>query len=198
MEADYFGVRGKFALYYHIVDEGIYFKLIGRPLDFFLTNEGVIQVDCGEISNTPFFRNISDEEGIDAINTTVEFLAKTFTAIQLYIEQVRDNAEVVEIQKERKPIIKKARAKSGASGKPRKIYISRKKYVVKYDDPVEKRGSRSYQRRTESWVVSGHKRHYKSGLVIYINPYVKGSGAKTPKTYVLNDQINEHVSDSKE
>jgi hypothetical protein len=41
----------------------------------------------------------------------------------------------------------------------------------------------SYIRHTDSWGVLGHPRHYASGLVIWINSFVKGKGKKTAGRY---------------
>lgn len=65
-----------------------------------------------------------------------------------------------------------------------KKYIYRVKYIIEnpQDAPTKKR---TMNRHTESWDVCGHPRHYKNGKVIWVKPYVKGKGAKTPKTYKL-------------
>lgn len=39
--------------------------------------------------------------------------------------------------------------------------------------------NRTYTRKTESWWVKGHKRRYKSGKVVWIEPYIKGDGEVT-------------------
>ena len=40
--------------------------------------------------------------------------------------------------------------------------------------PNKGNGDRTYTRHIESWTVRGHIRHYKSGKVAYIKPFVKG------------------------
>lgn len=42
-----------------------------------------------------------------------------------------------------------------------------------------------FNRKTESWDVIGHYRHYKSGKTIFIKPYIKGKGKKTNKEYKI-------------
>lgn len=43
------------------------------------------------------------------------------------------------------------------------------------------------QRKTESWGVCGHYRHYKSGKVAFVRPYVKGKREEIkPHTYIVN------------
>lgn len=51
--------------------------------------------------------------------------------------------------------------------------------VVKIEDftivyPNDGKGERAFTRHTDSWLVRGHLRHYKSGKVVSIKPYVKG------------------------
>ena len=43
-------------------------------------------------------------------------------------------------------------------------------YVWEYENP------RSFNRHCEAWGVRGHYRHYKNGKVVFIHPYIKGSG----------------------
>jgi hypothetical protein len=51
-------------------------------------------------------------------------------------------------------------------------------------DASEKASSRKELiRHCEAWMVRGHYRHYKSGKVIYINPYKKGHGKINDKIY---------------
>ena len=47
--------------------------------------------------------------------------------------------------------------------------------------PQRKRASPS-----AAFSVRGHYRHYKSGKKVWVNPYNKGTGSKTNKTYKLN------------
>lgn len=42
-----------------------------------------------------------------------------------------------------------------------------------------------YDRHKDSWLVTGHWRHYKSGKKVWINPYVKGEGELEQKKYKL-------------
>lgn len=45
------------------------------------------------------------------------------------------------------------------------------------------RRNNSYERKTESWVVRGHWRHYKSGKSIFIQPFQKGDGNVKESVY---------------
>lgn len=187
-QAVFFGVLGTIEVYFKVIEEGIYFNLLDRPVDFFLTEEGVIQIDAGELTSTPYYQNLSDAEAIDALQTALVYIVKTYCFIMMYIEYVRENPKIVEVHKERRMISKKPK---GGKGKSRKIPLNRTVYKVTYDENVPKPSNRQFERHTDSWVVSGHPRHYKSGKVIYIQPYVKGKGERDPKTYVLNPDNQE-------
>lgn len=52
-------------------------------------------------------------------------------------------------------------------------------YVNEYND------KRPYNRHIEAWEVRGHYRHYKSGKVVYIQPFQKGSGTVNDKRYEI-------------
>lgn len=43
--------------------------------------------------------------------------------------------------------------------------------------------------------VRGHFRHYKSGKVVWISEYQKGTGKKKRKTYKMGGKVNEHEDD---
>lgn len=45
---------------------------------------------------------------------------------------------------------------------------------------------RDYVRHTESWEVRGHYRHYKTGKTVYIEPYIKGKGTLSDRTYFVD------------
>ena len=52
-------------------------------------------------------------------------------------------------------------------------------YCKVYDD------KRPYKRQCESWEVKGHYRHYKSGKVVFIKAYTKGTGSVNDKKYII-------------
>jgi len=52
-------------------------------------------------------------------------------------------------------------------------------YTWEYENP------RTFNRHCEAWGVRGHYRHYKSGKVVYIQPYTKGSGRLKDSHYEL-------------
>lgn len=184
IEAMFYGTRGTFQLYFKVVEEGIYYNLLGRPLDFFHDNEGKVSIDGKEISETEYFQSIDSDEGLWAIEQTVVHCIKSFCYCMYYIERVREDPKYVDVHKERKTITKKPK---GGKGKNRKVVLNKTIYRVTYDENFKGYESRTFERHTESWTVSGHPRHYKNGKVIFIKPYVKGQGDKTPKTYVLTE-----------
>lgn len=100
---------------------------------------------------------------------------------------------------EEKEISKKIteKSESGAETKPAKDSESKgqkepKEHVVRLNGvrittsnnkAVNKIKSRKVTRIMECWSVRGHFRHYKNGKVVYVHPYEKGNGRKTPKKY---------------
>lgn len=68
----------------------------------------------------------------------------------------------------------------------RKIILNGLKIISGDTEFIKKLSSKKRQRFIESWNVRGHYRHYASGKVTYVKPYVKGKkdGKITPKTYV--------------
>jgi hypothetical protein len=178
-------VRGSFNLYFKVEDEGIYYNLLGSPLDFFHDKDGTVEVDGKEISQETYLIDISPEEALNAIYFTIEHCIKAFGYSMLYVEYVRQNPKVIEVRKERQVVRKKPK---GGKGKNRKVYLSKTIYKVTYDEMVKRPEIKTYERHTEAWTVSGHPRHYKNGKVIYIKPYVKGNGEKITKTYVVTPQ----------
>lgn len=69
--------------------------------------------------------------------------------------------EIEEIEKNNKPY----------ESQPIQIRDITIQYVY---DPHE--SARQYEKHCESWGVRGHYRHYKSGKVVFIQPYTKGKG----------------------
>lgn len=57
-------------------------------------------------------------------------------------------------------------------------------YIVEGDKNTLK-SFKKYNRKTDSWNVSGHYRRYKSGLVKWIDEYSKGIGEKKNKKYKI-------------
>jgi hypothetical protein len=80
---------------------------------------------------------------------------------------------------------KKSKKKSKSKRSNKKTYLEHHYRLEGYE--VGKRGSsgREFTRHTESWTVRGHLRKLPNGKVVYIKPYVKGTGKKKDKDYVL-------------
>lgn len=65
------------------------------------------------------------------------------------------------------------------------IILNGAKIVSLNDETIRHLACKPHQRLTESWTVRGHYRHYASGKVGYVKPYIKGTGKKTAKTYTF-------------
>lgn len=59
-------------------------------------------------------------------------------------------------------------------------YLYKTKYTFENIDTGI--SDRKYNKYTDSWEVAGHWRTYKSGKTVWIEPYVKGTGAKENRT----------------
>lgn len=69
------------------------------------------------------------------------------------------------------------------------IILNGTKIISFNDETIHRLVCKPHQRLTESWTVRGHYRHYASGKISYVKPYVKGTGKKTAKTYRLASDI---------
>lgn len=79
------------------------------------------------------------------------------------------------------PSNKKGKSKNKGAKKA-KIISS---YYITQEDLENKDFKRDYNKIMESWTVKGHTRTYKNGKTVWIAPYTKGNGEKTPKEYEL-------------
>ena len=100
-----------------------------------------------------------------------------------YIDIVRNNREVV--YKKAKGMTFKSSTKKAKATKTEKVEVlngDKVMYVINGSEAHIK-GFRTYTRKTDSWNVIGHWRHYKSGLVKWIEGYKKGNGKAKAKHY---------------
>lgn len=63
----------------------------------------------------------------------------------------------------------------------RPVILNGKVNVSVRTDPGREHESRTFTRHTETWMVRGHWRHYKSGKVIFIKSFTKGTGKTSQK-----------------
>jgi hypothetical protein len=105
-------------------------------------------------------------------------------SIMAYMEYYSDNKEYVEVKE---VITTKNKKKSTKSGSKKKapIKIRKKIYKVSVNQTATQFDKRRYERKIESWTVSGHWRNYKNGNKVWIESYPKGKGDKTPKEFKL-------------
>ena len=64
-----------------------------------------------------------------------------------------------------------------------KKVINLNRITIRTNDTKTERQLKSRKKSTFSWTVRGHVRHYKSGKIVYIKPYEKGTGNKRKKIY---------------
>jgi hypothetical protein len=133
------------------------------------------------IEGVPNF-NISYSRGDQANKQRMLDLTTIFLSIVNFIAYYR---EVKELISEHSVSTKKV--KKDKSGKPKSNvrYVPSKVYSIQSIPTSE---DLKRERHTEAWAVRGHPRHYKSGKVVWIKPYVKGDKDKIePKEYRVSD-----------
>ncbi|MEK4509473.1 hypothetical protein [Paenibacillus sp. FSL K6-2524] len=173
----------KIELYFNFRDNGIFFKIINRPIEFLIDENGSVSIDCLDMTREGVFDELSIEESKEVIFQSLSFIVNSFSYIMSYIEQIQADPNVISVTKERRHITKKPR---GRKGKSRKISFSRTIYTFDKFIALSKRST--FIRHKESWGVRGHFRHYKDGKITFIKPYTKGSGKRLPKHYVINSK----------
>lgn len=117
----------------------------------------------------------------------LESYSKSLYCVLGYIIKVKDN-----------PVTKIKKAKKTKTAKDNPISEHRKDVKTKrtvtlgerviYEINTTDEGIkhfRKYTRRTESWSVIGHYRHYKNGKTVYIEPCIKGQGKRVKKEYKI-------------
>lgn len=105
-------------------------------------------------------------------------------AVMAYGWQKPDEDEELEEKPERKPSKKAKKRAKPKAGKPITYIIRRANGAV----TVAPKGSRARPRGEFS--VRGHYRHYRSGKVIWIAEYRKGTGKKKSKIYKMGGKKN--------
>lgn len=103
----------------------------------------------------------------------------------LYINIVREERDV--IYRKAKGITFKSQTKTTKPTKTQKVEVlngDKVMYVISGKEDAIK-GFRVYNRKTDSWNVIGHWRHYKSGLKKWIEGYKKGKGIAKARHYKI-------------
>lgn len=76
----------------------------------------------------------------------------------------------------------KASHQQTRAGKPIPIMLTGGVRMIRTYQPAQGDPIRHYERHTESWMVRGHVRHYRSGKTVFIQPFRKGKKEKTNQT----------------
>lgn len=111
-----------------------------------------------------------------------QFLIKVVTSLMAYISYQIESKDTTIVEP------KKKRSEGGyegstASQKTTYSFINKNKVIYTYTTNGKKRST--YCRKTQSWWVCGHPRHYKNGTVTWVHPYKKGEGVATAKKYLV-------------
>lgn len=122
-----------------------------------------------------------EEKGIQLSDYTMFMLVMYILEALVLINSLSNTRE---IKTSNRKYVYSTSSKKGKRKKkgPRKVKIVSSFYISESDidkDSVK----REYNRTVESWKVKGHSRRYKSGKVVWIQPYTKGKGNKAPKNY---------------
>jgi hypothetical protein len=152
-----------------------------KPADPILTFYFTASEDIGGVKLKEYWAHdqfeiiagVSFEDGIeDAI--TVYFSLMAYMA---FYKEVRER-----VQPEQKSFIAKVKKPRHGKSTKRVIRAHRIEYNISFPEEVAE--PREFERHVESWRVRGHPRTYKkTGKTIFVQPYVKGKGEITPKTY---------------
>ena len=120
-------------------------------------------------------------------------MVSIFQKLLSYVVYIKDNP-VIKMHRNRskdktikwidEPIKKEENIKSKATFKLGEKVV----YETNINKDLYKNFRKYNQRHTESWSVMGHKRTYKNGKVIYVQPYTKGSGTKKKHEYIANEK----------
>lgn len=124
-------------------------------------------------------------EGKDAKQFTAEMYLIEVDAIQRYIMYKLENREVIykESVKEHKPRLTEKAIKQSQKNEGKDIVLNLDQAITY----IKRKGL--HKIHCECWGVRGHYRHYKSGKVVFIESYQKGSKRNEKKakdkTYIL-------------
>lgn len=123
-----------------------------------------------------------NKEGQNEYNSSIISLHASLMAYMEYYSDKKEYVEVNDVVQEKK----KERHKKKGGSKKRTSVVKIRKKVIKINVPQEAtiKDKKRYERKTESWTVSGHWRHMKkTGKKVWIPSYTKGSGEKSSKIY---------------
>lgn len=123
--------------------------------------------------------------GINKMREHIQYYNSMFLAIFQYLTVVLDNRKTIikEVKMDNK-VSKQENIKNDNSKKVNNII--KKKVINLSNDNIKYKLTinneiannlikRTYTRRTETWQVRGYERHYKSGKVTYVKPFIKGN-----------------------
>lgn len=132
-----------------------------------------------DLNSLRYYAKKDDESIAESVETVIRYTLTTFRAINFLTNmraQMKRDGEALALSHKAKVVVG-----SISDGRPensvRKVDMQelytvkpRKKLLSKEDSGE----SRVIHRKTNAWMVGGHTRTYKSGKVIYIEPYPKG------------------------
>ena len=98
--------------------------------------------------------------------------------------------------KQNKPMAKKRKGKNKPKSQPAKMIRVYKLVHLDEEQTREIQKRAKQERHCPAWGVRGHYRHYKSGKIAYVKPYIKGKdkSAYTGREYVLFPKLQEASS----
>lgn len=173
----------------------IYFKFVGENKMYFERYEGedLVAKGTGELGGNPdkpdpkmsdllgevgaeaisFHRAIAADANANVVNVFSIYLVVTAL---WYIATATSNKYIYE--RETPVVTSKHKHKKVIQVKPERtiktpIYDMRKIRIVKTDSLIARRKGWTY---SHAFQVHGHYRHYKTGKVVFIEPYIKGKG----------------------
>lgn len=178
------------------VDFSTYYEYQKRGNEKRIQMWALVSAECGdsihaliEIATYPCNRNLDEGLLLTVPRESpwiwaphlMMFLETNYQALH-YADNLEELPEKIYRYKQEK------RNKKGKKRTKSVIYKCRQFRINKVaDDDYIETPRKTIQRKTESWGVCGHYRHYKSGKVVFVNPYIKGKREEVkPHTYIVN------------
>lgn len=175
----------------------LYFELIAEILyniEFYVMSEGTLTHIFTLTLNPTKKKNFAEIKYINSaidkseinnfINVQLMIFAGTFYFIENMLAEQETETKEIKTKHKKNKIIK-------ASKTDKKTIVIKNKHMQYInlnisDDSFKKLKKHRKRQYQGSWSVKGHLRHYKSGKVGYVRPYIKGEGEFKSKNYKIS------------
>lgn len=125
-------------------------------------------------------QEMSEEEINEKLKELCVYCSRAVYVVLVYLLFHKQELELEKKTVQQRSGTKKK--KGGKSKKKGKVYID---HHYKLNGLAPRNKNSTFTRKTESWIVRGHPRKYKDGRIIFIKPFVKGTGKREDTHYQL-------------